>query len=796
MAANSPESVLLLHKCQKEIGSELVDEFELFRSKSSKESNTFRFWDYFLILVSQIENLIRSDREGNWDLQLQAIQDLLPLFAAFDSTNYLRWCSLYLEDMKRLPQTAPEVYLEFMKGIFAIKRTMGHFKAVSADLALEQTINRAQKSASGIIGSSRKKQFVAKWELTYHEMLAITNLHRELAGIGSSSYELQVNRAFSKAATEFEEANIQHILNTIVKNENPFITPSKEKRLHNILTKEIMPENIREQLLNVERIGSVAYNKLRRERYIDKAVRLSNTIHRTNLKTFTAVHKDTVPSKGNTKCNKREDAGMKRTLEIAKERGYTMEELLQYDVSPKSPLFDYEGLMTKPVKSEMVHELEAKLKENDPRTPKYDNLAGTCCIVDVMANIRKIPTKSSKTFGDFSDAFLSYIASTAKGASRIDLVFDSYFEMSLKHSERQRRAKKLPIELHDVSRDTPLPRQMDKFWPSNVNKANFESLIHAEALAWNWSPPIMEIMVSHFCKPDGIVVPCWLKTMRPVHAELVPELEHNIEEADMRIIPHAMHAVEHCKKRIIVLSSDTDVFVLLMLYWSELKENGLEELWMKAGVGDTTRHIPIHILSETIGKKLCQVLPAVHTLTGCDYTSKVGTKHAALMANPEIYLKDFTKATGCLDTVVDRAEAYLMQVLKRGTTMKTLNQLRSHRYHHAKGACLEDLPPTSHAIKLHIERAYFATREMLSLLSSSDSLDPRQFGFELVDDLLVPSRENNPIPEELAIHCTCKKCGTERCPCRNSRNPCCSFCTCQSDSKQSGCQNAFGVVKN
>ena len=190
VAAKSPESVPLLHTCQDHIGSELVDEFERFISKCCEESETFRYWNTFLHLVSHLENLIQSDREGNWNLQVQAIQDLLPLFAAFDSTNYLRWCFLYLEDMRRLPEIAPEVHSEFMEGRFAVKRTMGRFKAVGADLVLEQTINRAQKSASGIIGSSRKKKFVAKWELIYHEMLAITNLHRELAGIGSSSYEL------------------------------------------------------------------------------------------------------------------------------------------------------------------------------------------------------------------------------------------------------------------------------------------------------------------------------------------------------------------------------------------------------------------------------------------------------------------------------------------------------------------------------------------------------------------------------------------------------------------------------
>lgn len=38
----------------------------------------------------------------------------------------------------------------------------------------------------------------------------------------------------------------------------------------------------------------------------------------------------------------------------------------------------------------------------------------------------------------------------------------------------------------------------------------------------------------------------------------------------MRIIPHAMYAAKKGKKHIIVLSSETDVFILVMFYWSEL----------------------------------------------------------------------------------------------------------------------------------------------------------------------------------------------------------------------------------
>ena len=43
-----------------------------------------------------------------------------------------------------------------------VKRTPKQFKAVAADQSLEQTINRSQKSSGGIIGSTRKKDFVAE----------------------------------------------------------------------------------------------------------------------------------------------------------------------------------------------------------------------------------------------------------------------------------------------------------------------------------------------------------------------------------------------------------------------------------------------------------------------------------------------------------------------------------------------------------------------------------------------------------------------------------------------------------
>jgi hypothetical protein len=43
-----------------------------------------------------------------------------------------------------------------------------------------------------------------------------------------------------------------------------------------------------------------------------------------------------------------------------------------------------------------------------------------------------------------------------------------------------------------------------------------------------------------------------------------PDLSPKVEETDARIIPYATHAVKSGSQGIVVLSGDTDVFVLLM----------------------------------------------------------------------------------------------------------------------------------------------------------------------------------------------------------------------------------------
>ena len=102
-------------------------------------------------------------------------------------------------------------------------------------------------------------------------------------------------------------------------------------------------------------------------------------------------------------------------------------------------------------------------------------------------------------------------------------------------------------------------------------------------------------------------------------------------------------------------------------------EHSIEELWVKAGRGETTRYLPIHIMYNRLGRSLCSVLPAVHSLSGCDITSKVGTKPSALSADPLKYLTDFGHGAQLQPTVQTKAETYLVKVLKKTTDSETMN---------------------------------------------------------------------------------------------------------------------------
>ena len=73
----------------------------------------------FLEMRELMLNTIYSIRNGDWELLLVWIQNIIPYTFAYDNINYARYLTVMLGDMLQLPYSFPGIYEEFMRGNFA-----------------------------------------------------------------------------------------------------------------------------------------------------------------------------------------------------------------------------------------------------------------------------------------------------------------------------------------------------------------------------------------------------------------------------------------------------------------------------------------------------------------------------------------------------------------------------------------------------------------------------------------------------------------------------------------------------
>jgi hypothetical protein len=352
---------------------------------------------------------------------------------------------------------------------------------------------------------------------------------------------------------------------------------------------------------------------------------------------------------------------------------------------------------------------------------------------------------------------------------------------SVKDSERLRRAECAPIEYSGIEMGTPLPKKMDSFWPSNNNKLNLEKLIYSylkNAPQKRQYPTV----VGQVTKEDEN----W-QCIRVFKDEVnaLPNLQLCYEEADHRIPIHVFDSLAAGHRICVVISNDTDVIVALLYHMPVFLLHNLEQLWVRAGVGDTSRYVPLHTLFQRLGHQFCAVLPALHSLTGCDITSKVGTKKAALKAEPEKYLKRFGGSTILSPAIINDAECYLVKVLRRGSDATNFSDLRAELFHFSKSSSHQNLPPTSQGLLPHIQRSFYNAYITMHILEgyqnlhTVEPLKPEDCGFKQDLGHLVPTTSWKTLEARWSVFCSCEKCARSTCPCRMAGVRCIKFCRCK-----------------
>ena len=144
----------------------------------------------------------------------------------------------------------------------------------------------------------------------------------------------------------------------------------------------------------------------------------------------------------------------------------------------------------------------------------------------------------------------------------------------------------------------------------------------------------------------------------------------------------------------------------------------------------------------------------MHALTGCDKSSKAGTKSAALKANTFCVSEGFRILDPDVWAQAKNAKSYLCQVFKKQTAITDINKLRSWLYHHTNHATLHSLPRSKSVPLAHISRTFYISYQMCSILGDvKANLDPTVFLYIMEDDLLLPSNKITQLPENMTAVC-------------------------------------------
>ena len=189
-----------------------------------------------------------------------------------------------------------------------------------------------------------------------------------------------------------------------------------------------------------------------------KSKKLSVTIPKRNLTKFSTVESIQTKLEKEITSSKML-ASAQRDIDVARERGMSLREVLTHDILPNSILFDGEFTTSTPYKSKLVTQLEKDFPQNTVQMLPESDLK-TVVLLDFMSKVRQFPKLISSTnVGTVVKKVVNAGIKSAPSPEIVHVILDSYKDESVKEGERRRRADDVgSVEQYDVEESTPVPQ--------------------------------------------------------------------------------------------------------------------------------------------------------------------------------------------------------------------------------------------------------------------------------------------------------------------------------------------------
>ena len=223
----------------------------------------------------------------------------------------------------------------------------------------------------------------------------------------------------------------------------------------------------------------------------------------------------------------------------------------------------------------------------------------------------------------------SHFMEVIEGATEVHVVFDRYdIPNSLKEGTRQKRTGTSRAVVYKITVDAVIDKIMIKDLLScSQNKETLAIFLAAQLIECKKDSQTTYVVTS---KGD-----CVASNILPIQ-----HLRSEQEEADTRMLLHALDATQRGATSITIQSPDTDVLVLTLWVYKRL----CPDTTVIVGTGGKRRSIPLGPLYEAVGEELVKALPGFHAFSGCDQT---GTQY---QWKKQSVLLEYTKESRTIST--------------------------------------------------------------------------------------------------------------------------------------------------
>ena len=394
----------------------------------------FLYWLTTLSFELIILIFVRSLRERNFKLYIDALVSLMPWFFALNHTNCACWLPVHIRDMILLEESHPAVFAEFMSGDFVMQKTQRNFSSIPIDHVHEQN-NKCVKGDGRAIDLTENTSELLQWMVSGPEIARVIN-------------EFQVSQEMSKHEKEpdfhhHEEVKgvqdgfvkeVKSLHATIEEMGNPFMESSKDLLV--LDPHDIVDSSVTDTIKNIVKNGKRQYEEFVTKRFVKSNKSLFDPIQ-TNKNFFVQLPPSKTVSKQMQIATLKQNCSLFAQLYVSCQvREGDLDDFFQHENQSFPPSLSQQRNLHHCSKSDLLECFEKLCPAQE------DVLDADVLILDGAAIVNMLKPGACQTFQDYADnVFIKYLERQLRRVSRIDIVWDVYKLDSLKSTVCSRRGR-------------------------------------------------------------------------------------------------------------------------------------------------------------------------------------------------------------------------------------------------------------------------------------------------------------------------------------------------------------------